>query len=291
MEFAYGPLVVELERRLKEAGVQVPPVRGGRHAARPDAAYKRALLHTSAKRLGFPFIQRLGRELVSHRGHPFMAALLAASTPEQLLVRWQRLEVLAHSENRVKLLAVDGARVRLLRARTSGGAPTLEEDTLVVGILAGLLGALGARRVHVRQEPARDVAAGRHWSLQWREWARPQAPPRLEPWGSSSDFARAAFALLLEDPATPLAAMARRLCVSRRTLQRRLEAGGTSFRALARTARVALAGASLREQAALPSLTSVAHACGFADSAHLSREFRALVGIQPSRFLRALQAV
>jgi AraC-like DNA-binding protein len=290
MEFAYGPLVVELERRLKEAGVRVPPVRRARGAARPDAAYKRALLQATSKRLGVSFLQHLGRGLVSYRGHPFMAALLAASTPGQLLVRWQRLEVLAHSENRVTLLAVEDGRVRLLRVRTSGGAPTLEEDMLVMGILAGLLEALGARRVHIRQEPGRDVA-GRRWAIQWREWARPEDAPGIEPWGSSSDFARAAFALLLEDTTIPLAAMARRLCVSRRTLQRRLGEGGTSFRALARTARVALAGASLQGQAGLTSLTSVAHACGFADSAHLSREFRSLVGIQPSRFLQALRAV
>lgn len=292
MEFAYGPLVMELAQRLMKAGVQLPRASQGSRTARPSAAYKRALLAASMERFGPRFIERLGREVASdHRGHPFLSALVATRTPEQLLIRWQRLEVLAHSENRVKLLAVDGEGVRLLRARASGGAPTFEEDTLVVGILAGLLEALGARNVRVRQETAGGLADGRGWALRWREWTRPPRPRPVEPWGSSSDFARAAFTLLLEDTGLPLSTLARRLGVSRRTLQRRLLDGGTSFRALVRTARVALVGASLHEHAASASLTSVAHACGFADSAHLSREFRSLVGVQPSRFAQALQAV
>lgn len=292
MELAYGPLVMELEQRLEKAGVRIAQGGRGSRTARPRAAYKRALLAASAERFGARFLERLGREVASdYRGHPFMSALVAARTPQQLLVRWQRLEVLAHSENRVKLLAVEGEGVRLLRARASGGAPTFEEDTLVVGILAGLLESLGALNVRVRPERVGGVADGRGWALRWRGWRRHPGPRAVEPWGSSSDFARAAFTLLLEDTGLSLATLARRLAVSRRTLQRRLLDGGTSFRALARTARVALAGASLHEHASSPSLTSVAHACGFADSAHLSREFRSLVGVQPSRFVQALQAV
>ena len=63
------------------------------------------------------------------------------------------------------------------------------------------------------------------------------------------------------------------------------------MRALVRSARVARVGDTLvREAAARASLTTVALACGFADSAHLSREFRRLVGMPPSHFARAIAA-
>ncbi|MBC7974299.1 MAG: helix-turn-helix transcriptional regulator [Myxococcales bacterium] len=107
--------------------------------------------------------------------------------------------------------------------------------------------------------------------------------------GHANDFARAAFALLLGDAGLGLVDLARQLAVSPRTLQRRLASAGTTMQALVRSARVALAGDALvRNATGHVSLTTVALACGFADSAHLSREFRHLVAMQPSAFARSI---
>jgi transcriptional regulator GlxA family with amidase domain len=76
--------------------------------------------------------------------------------------------------------------------------------------------------------------------------------------------------------------------VSPRTLQRRLHEAGTATRLLTRTVRLVRAGDSLVSGPDRASLTTVAQACGFADSAHFSREFRALIGVQPGQFARAL---
>jgi AraC-like DNA-binding protein len=292
MEVAYGPLVTELERRLEAAGVSLPRAPRAGRAARPQAIYKRALLDAALARFGPRFLEGLGRQIAGYAGHPFISALGGAGTPERMILRWERLEVLAHSDNRVRTLSVDRCAIRLIRTRLSGGAPSLAEDTLILGILAGLLESLGAKPVRSHAEEAGDVGrSGRTWELRWTTWAPPQTAPRVEPWGISSDFARAAFALLVEETTLPLPVIAERLCVSPRSLQRRLLEAGTTFRSLSRSARVALAGRSLaRGEPTSSSLTSVAYACGFADSAHFSREFRSFVGVQPKRFVRALRA-
>jgi AraC-like DNA-binding protein len=283
-------MVAELERQLKDAGVALPDVPTSR-AEPPQASYKRALLDAAVARHGPAFVESIGRRLASYVGHPFISALRAAGAPERLLLRWQRLEVLAHSENRVTVVSVHDRGIRLVRLRRSGGAPTLAEDSLVVGMLAGLLEALGADAVRSSDlVDEKGVPDGRCWELSWTRWLPSASPQAVEPWGISSDFARAAFALLLEDTSLPMPTLAHRLNVSPRSLQRRLGEAGTTFRNLARTARVALAGVSLAHgDPAVASLTSVAYACGFADSAHLSREFRSLAGVQPSKFLEALR--
>jgi len=138
MDVAYGPLVEELERRLRQQGVPLPtPGPGQGHAA-----YKRALLTAAASRLGLEFLEDFGRELARANGHPFVAALVSAPSPAQLLLRWGRLELLAHSHNRIEPCEVLATGVTLRRTTVVGGAPTVEEDRLIMGFLAGALDGL-----------------------------------------------------------------------------------------------------------------------------------------------------
>jgi AraC-like DNA-binding protein len=280
IDSAYGPLVAELERQLREKGLVSD-------AGPPSAERKRALLQLARTRLGPRFLPAFARDVVRGTGHPFVRALLAAQTPARMLLQWQRLEVLAHSTNRVRTVQTGPREVRLVRSTVGGGIPTRLEDELVLALLCAVIEALGATNVRVLEVGA--TSTGRRWEVRWKGWEAKPSRPALEPWGPGDDFARAAFALLLEDEGTSLSGLARRLAVSRRTLQRRLREAGTAFRLLVRSARLARAGHSLVDQRSRASLTSVAHACGFADSAHLSREFRSLVGIAPRQFRRSLR--
>lgn len=291
MDVAYGPLVEELERRLRQQGVRLPtPGPGQGHAA-----YKRALLTAAASRLGLQFLEDFGRELARANGHPFVAALVSAPSPAQLLLRWGRLELLAHSHNRIEPCEVLATGVTLRRTTVVGGAPTVEEDRLIMGFLAGALAAVAGWGVQViALTPEGAEASGRLWALRWSPGDAASVAPApaspATPWGTDGDFSRATIAILLEDPALPLAHLARRLGVSARSLQRRMRDAGASYSALVRIARVARAGASIvgdtRSEA---SLTAVAHACGFADSAHLSRDFRRLVGVAPRQFVASIR--
>ena len=287
METAYGPFILELTRRLERDGVQVPEATVPGPASSADD--KRRLLQAAVDRFGLPYLETLGRSVAGLVGHPFVSSLRATTSAAELLGRWQRLEVLAHSGNRVAVTDLGRRHVRLTRMRRTGGPPTLAEDTLIAGTLAGLLEAVGATEVQAHDEGENAEPLGRSWRLEWTGWEPPAAAPPPEPWGTVSDFARAAFAVLLDDPGLPLAALARALHVSTRSLQRRLQEAGTSFQSLVRMARIALAGGTLlRAGRALPTLTSVAHACGFSDSAPFTREFQALVAISPRRFASAL---
>ena len=80
--------------------------------------------------------------------------------------------------------------------------------------------------------------------------------------------------------APDLAALARLLGVSDRTLKRRLQQEGSSFRALAQAARHARAQALL--EAGHLSLTEIAAELGFADLSSFSQAFKRWSGAAPS---------
>jgi AraC-like DNA-binding protein len=80
------------------------------------------------------------------------------------------------------------------------------------------------------------------------------------------------------------AAIARRLGLSTRTLQRRLDEGGTSFKDLLERVRQDLARGYLREGAI--ALTEIAYRLGFSDVATFSRAFKRWTGQPPGAFRR-----
>lgn len=88
----------------------------------------------------------------------------------------------------------------------------------------------------------------------------------------------------LPEPTTPDDAAAL-LHLSARTLQRRLEADGTSFTAVVDATREAVARELLAD-ASLP-LGEISYRVGFADAATFSRAFKRWTGTAPGRFRRA----
>ncbi len=91
----------------------------------------------------------------------------------------------------------------------------------------------------------------------------------------------AALAALMTDPA-PIPEIAARLAVSERQLRALFTTGiGVSPKHFARIARVR----RLMSEARTTPLSQAAAAVGYYDQSHMTADFRALMGIQPTRFL------
>lgn len=84
------------------------------------------------------------------------------------------------------------------------------------------------------------------------------------------------------DPAASLSSCAKALGVSPRTLQRDLGARDLAFGMLRQAVRLTHAGHALRT--GTESLTEVAHAAGFFDSAHFTHAWRRACGLAPSHY-------
>ena len=93
--------------------------------------------------------------------------------------------------------------------------------------------------------------------------------------------------LLAADPAYDwrMDRAASALGLTGRTLQRRLRAAGTTFRALLRRTRADAAACLVADGVAL---AETGFACGYADQAHLTREFRSCIGLAPGAYRASL---
>jgi AraC-like DNA-binding protein len=178
------------------------------------------------------------------------------------------------------------------------------EDLVVCGVLCALLEANGLQSVRAEAagvelypaprapEVARCVREGRTgtWDFSWQappgpassldlsvSWAQ-VAPP---PW---SQLACAAGDLVARQlpQALPLDDAASQLGMARRSLQRALAAEGLTYSQLQAEVRCRLAGWHLL-RAGMP-ISEVGFVCGYADQAHLTREFKRRVGVPPARY-------
>jgi AraC-like DNA-binding protein len=105
------------------------------------------------------------------------------------------------------------------------------------------------------------------------------------------DVARAWRRLVETHGTLGVEAVARELGCSRRHLAARFgEELGLSPKRLARVLRFRRAHALLGERPGTP-LAGLAAECGYADQAHLTREFRALAGVTPGAFAASFPSV
>ncbi len=281
--FAYGPLVGVLARRVES------PANFGAFVSEQT---KRALLAQVVARFGHAGVVEVGREVAAESAHPFVRVLLAQPTPALLLSAWMQIEVLAHAHNRVRVIDINDGALQLQRFRLGAGdeRPLIEEDLFILGVLQGFLAALGFGQFTC-DGPLLE-ARGHLWQLGFERVAPPQAertPFAGRVWCAHGEIERAVFILaaraILAEERVALVSVAQRLGVSSRSLQRRLTAAKTSFSILLRAARVTLAGTSI-VTTQHTALTQVAYRFGFADSAHLCRAFREVVGCSPSQLAR-----
>ena len=286
--FAYGPLVGVLARRIGS------PADFGAFTTEET---KRALLARVLDRFGQDGIVETGREVAAESAHPFVRVLLAQPTPSLVLTAWMQIEVLAHAHNRVRVLDLRDNSLRLLRVRLGerDGCPLIEEDLFILGVLEGFFARLGLGKFTLSGPVVKEQ--GHVWHLGFEQVAPPlaaYAQPTDRIWCAEGEIERSVFVvavnLILSEEPVDLASVARHLGLSSRSLQRRLGAAGTSFSNLLRAARVTMAGANVVEEQQT-ALTDVAYRFGFADSAHMCRAFREVVGCSPSQLARVARTL
>jgi len=112
-----------------------------------------------------------------------------------------------------------------------------------------------------------------------------QAPPQELAQDDAIEDIRAALRQLVSDRSLSLASVAHHLCISERTLQRRLAEAGTGFRKLSDDVRGELARRYLAEPG--HSLGDIAFRLGFDDANSFFRSFRRWTGMTPGNFRRA----
>jgi AraC-like DNA-binding protein len=163
----------------------------------------------------------------------------------------------------------------------------------------GLLFGFDVRALDGRAVPIEDLFGRAAATLVERIQSAPTVPAR---WNLLAGFLRGATRRRPQPGFDAVEAATRQLCrtgarvdaVAReigssvRTLERRVGAGvGLAPRQLIRIARVDRAARLLRECS--PRLVDVAHTAGFADQAHLTRDFARIVGLTPGGYVRELR--
>ncbi|MGL5817698.1 MAG: helix-turn-helix domain-containing protein [Phycicoccus sp.] len=300
-DFASAVFVAGLRSELSALGIgtPAPPTAG----ARVTVGAKRVLLGDVASTHGLDPLLRAGAALADHLPEPALAALLAATSASDLMARWTRLERFLHSRHRVVVHEISASGLVAVHTGPPGRPPEPAEDVVVLGLLIGLFGALGARDLLVRGGPGGEctvvgdgrirgapVGAGTGvWRFSWSSWRRPSRR------GVDGDAVGPvdAFSRCRDLVTTDLGrrwsvdAVAAGLGTSRRTLQRRLAPAG-GLRAVVAAARAA-AAADLLVRADHP-LAVVGFACGYADQPHFTRQFGHRVGMTPAAYRSAFAA-
>lgn len=180
------------------------------------------------------------------------------------------LRVLEPSPCIVWIALQPGQELVALRLRPGARRLALGLATGARSIAAGLADRLGAALAAAQSSNAREAVSVSALSL----FEAVEARDHLA--------LRAAAAFESRPPPGTVAEVALAMGVSTRYLERAFaECVGLSPRLLRRALRVRDAAVALARG---ESAKRVAQSCGYADAAHLSREFRALVGVPPSAF-------
>ena len=131
----------------------------------------------------------------------------------------------------------------------------------------------------------RPLISADHRAAEWLEFGAKAALERTDDSGVTARV-RAQLERMLQGDEPTLAAVASELCMSERTLQRRLSAEGQTFRRVLDEMRRDVAQRSLA--AGKRNVIELAYLLGFEDSNSFYRSFRRWTGTTPESFRRAL---
>jgi AraC-like DNA-binding protein len=131
----------------------------------------------------------------------------------------------------------------------------------------------------------RPLISADHRAAEWLEFGAKAALERMDDSGVTARV-RAQLERMLQGDEPTLAAVASELCMSERTLQRRLSAEGQTFRRVLDEMRRDVAQRSLA--AGKRNVPELAYLLGFEDSNSFYRSFRRWTGTTPESFRRAV---
>ncbi len=291
-DFSAAAILRLIALGLSRQGIALPSMPTVASAQLPLGT-KRNLTSWILKAHGPLVLLRIGEAVSEDPEVPIAAALQPAQDPHDLVARWRRLERYVHSRHRTRILQSDRHRLVLRhRALAPFPPPTRDEDLLIFGLLTALVDRTGAVGLRARIDGAGDW----QWQGAWRdvtipedpsvwilEWSgvRPAnpSPPVLE-----DNVSTALSALVAADPGRTWTVdhAARALAMSARSLQRRLRQEGTTFSMTLASARASAAAKHMQQ--AETSLAEIGFACGYADQAHFSRDFKRVTALTPSDF-------
>jgi len=304
--FIVGLPLAWLRRRAPDA---VPAGLDALGSAGVPVEVQRELLGAVARVGGDQAVLTLARPLLEIRDQPLLFVMLNSSGVADLIDKEQRLNRFLHSHHRVRVRELGARALELEHHGIRGPTPARVESLFVLGVHLTLLPAIGCVGLSARL-PASDAPAhaiyrdgrvrspiptGDHtrWRLEWQRFAPTRAPmPGLDELllasaplpdlSAEQDVAGRAEVVVRTDLAHrwTVAEVARRLSLSTRSLQRELSAAGTSFTKLVERARVDEAARLLADPRL--SVTEIGYCCGFSDTAHFSRRFKAVMGAPPS---------
>lgn len=304
-DFASAAMVRVLAQGMRALGMQPPALPGPLDEATVPLDLKRAVVQSALEQGGLACLPLLGRGLHDLAMEPTHLALTAGRSAAALWVRWQRLERYIHSRHRIRVASLTHRDARICHAHRDDGPPPLPvEDLVVCGVLCALLEANGlqairadAAGVTLYPDPApgdvaRCVRSGQTgtWRFSWQ--GRHEAPSALDlsvSWSQVAPPLWSQWACAVGNvvarrlpQVVPLDDAAAELGMSRRSFQRALATEGLRYSQLQAEVRFRLAGWHLLH-ADLP-IAEIGFVCGYADQAHLTREFKRRVGVTPARY-------
>lgn len=328
-DFASAAMVRLLVRAMAAHGLVPPPPPPGADglaASHVPLAYKRSVVEAVLHQGGLGTLLQLAQRVDLLAGDPVYRALLGASSPPELMARWQRLERYVHSRHQVSVTASAPGTLALRHHARPGvpEEPHSTESLAVLGVLVGASQALGVRglrveigapeaaghRVNLRMEapvatPAElhaqlaPLAAQKllgHWTLHWEHHdSKAPTPPTQQPQPATHlcdalpwpPLAHQLARHVLQDPAALHTVDA---LAQHTGLARRSLQRALTERGLSCRHIVTEARARVAAQWLLESphgLAEIGFACGFADQPHFTREFARHVGLTPARYRQA----
>ncbi|MEN8235721.1 MAG: helix-turn-helix transcriptional regulator [Actinomycetota bacterium] len=253
-------------------------------AEEPIPEYLHHALLVDLALLGWASISAAAGHILDRPRDPEWIRLIEAGDVGALIEVMPMLQRRYHAGHATEFETGDG-EISVAHVRALGDAPAPSQSLFVAAIQQVLFGACVGHRPSIAVTFSDGVVADEVALATLRlDRARPVVRwslgiPSVWPMANVSASVERA---VLADPARhwTLAAMAGRLSMSRRTLQRRLTGEETSFRSVMLDVRLRLA-LGLVERTNL-SLAEIAAGCGFADQAHLTNRFKRRYGLPPS---------
>ncbi len=278
--------------------------------AKIPLAYKRILLETAVTQKGLGVLVLLGEGLHQFVQEPTHLALCTASSPFEMIKRWQKLERYIHSRHRIQVLEQTEQSLALQHYSLANyPTPLLAESLVVLGVLLALCEATGAIDLTATINdwdvyPRCDEATLQQLShsanqtnfkhhnnqnavcqIRWNKYeakAYPQTqkltPPNLPA------LAKQVVEHLSNAVIEPvkIEQVAEKINYSTRSLQRHLQQLGFTFSDLQATVRTQQAGHYLMQSKT--EVSEIGFLCGYSDQAHFTREFKRATGITPSKY-------